>query len=670
MRRLLLVFSIVLAVPASRAQTFTKYSPPFPAGSAIGVTIADLDGDGRIDILADTRRAYRWRNGTFSIVPYRFPSDYRASGVLVGDSDGDGLPNLAILDLFEPSMAEYDLARSVVRRVSGTGITVSDFITMGSTWLDYDGDGALDLFFGNDAGPDYLFCNDGDGAFEDVSGATLPSLERGTYGAASADFDRDGDPDIYIGLCTPVSPLGNNLLYRNDDGTFAEAGGEAGVSDEKQSWGVVWLDFDNDGWLDLFVANMASNPEDLPGFNTLYRNERDGTFTDVSEAAGIAGFSYESSWSAGAADFDNDGWIDFFVSNGTSIAGDPVVPSRLYRNNGDGTFTDMAVSAGLSDIQAQGFAVGDVNSDGWVDLFVAGDLYFNDGGTNGWLSVDLTGTASNRDGIGARVEVSAGDLSMVREITAGDGFMSQSHGLRAHFGLGTAASADVTVRWPSGAVETITGVAANQEITVVEGLGINQPPAMFGLTTPVDDALVPLGESVTLAWEAATDPESDPVAYTVYLAAPDSTDVTFETTEPTLTIPASALVAEGEYGWAVVASDGHTPRTSLDPFRFIVSPDVASGVEPEQAVLSLAVWPNPARDAATVRFTVPEAEAVTLEVVDALGRRVRSLDFGAKPAGAHEAQLDMSRLGAGVYVVRVVGSRSGVASARLVRIGR
>ncbi len=399
----------------------------------------------------------------------------------------------------------------------------------------------------------------------------------------------------------------------------------------------------------------------------MFRNNADGTFSDVTAEAGVGGAPGQASWTATAADFDNDGWVDLFVATTNP-------PSRLYRNNADGTFTEITQAAGLGGLASGVLASGDANDDGWPDLYMPGGrnrqdaLFFNDGGTNGWLTVDLTGVASNTDGIGARVEVAAGGLSMVREITAGDGFMSHSHGLRAHFGLGTATSANVTVRWPSGAVETIEDVAANQFVTIVEGLGINQPPAMFGLTDPADGAVVALGEAVTLAWEAAAEREGEAVSYTVFLAAPDGTDQTFETTDPALTVSASALTAEGSYRWAVVASDGHTPRTSLDPFRFANTPDVATA--PDRAVLGLEMWPNPAGETTTLQVTVPTSEMVEVEVFDTLGRRVHHLKLGTKEAGSHAEELDLGELGKGVYVVRATGSRTGSVAARLVRTGQ
>lgn len=657
--RLFLVVALALA-PAAFAQTFTDASDLLPPGGgfcACGAAIADVDGDGYMDLISGDYLALQ-RSGGVEVVSLEDISEL-AFGSVYGDVDEDGRLDVLLLDALEPALFQYQPARESLAPHPGGGIDVGDDfnITQGSILFDYDRDGMLDVLIGNDGGIDLLFRGLGAGAFDDVSATTLPQIERGDYGMMAADYDRDGDDDVYVGICQGVT---ENLLYRNDGAAFTEDVLATGTADPRASWGVVWFDFDNDGWLDLFVANMTPGS----GANGLFRSEGDGTFTDVAAAAGVAGPTNEDSWNATAADFDNDGWVDLFVANQPG-------PSRLYRNDGDGTFTEITTAAALPDLGGVAVAAGDVNSDGWIDLLLpdanfSEALYLNDGGANSWLSVDLAGVASNPNGIGARVEVMAGDLSMVREIMAGDGFMSQSHGLRAHFGLGTATSADVTVRWPSGQVDELTGIAANQGVTVVEGVGVNAPPAMFDLTAPADGDIVPLGEPVTLQWEEAVD--ADAVTYTVHLAAPDDTDQTFETTETMIEVPASALSAEGLYHWAVVARDAYSARTSLDNASFTNDPNVASEPIPSVAALTVEVWPNPARETANVRFQLAAPDAVRLEVYDLLGRRVLQQDLGARAASHHVEPLALSEFRAGTYVVRLVGARSGSTATTFSRI--
>jgi hypothetical protein len=668
--RALVAAALFVASPFASAQTFTDVSDLVPAEASrpFGATIVDVDGDGRDDLVA-SEAVYRQGDEGFETIRYVEAAGQRAGlGALVGDLDGDDVRDLLVLATEAGIPLRYHPATQQLAMIEGTGLEAPATpiaLVQGSILLDDDRDGHLDVLIGNDGPPDILFRNSGDGTFSDVSAAILPGVSGGTYGMAAADYDRDGDADVYIGLCFPVPAY--NLLYRRDDEGFVEVAEDTFVNDQRASWGVAWLDYDGDGWLDLFVANMLPSGSPPPPFGTnrLYRNFS-GLFSDLAGNAGVGGPSDETSWSAVAADFDNDGWIDLFVANQPEA-------SRLWRNLGDGTFEDATAGSGLEGVTTLPVAAGDVNGDGWVDLFtphapgaVPGRLFYNDGGSNGWLSVDLVGIASNRDGIGARVEVTAGELQMVREITAGDGVMSQSHGLRAHVGLGTATSADVTVRWPSGRVDELTGITANQTATIVEGVGLNAPPAAFALTAPADGGVVPVGEAVTLQWEAAAD--ANAVTYTVYLTAPDGTDATFETTEPTFEVPASALAIEGAYHWAVVARDEYSARTSLDNATFTSTTDVANEAGAEGAKLSLEVWPNPVRRTATVRFELAAADAVRLDVVDALGRRVQRVVLGERGAGTHVETVDVNELRAGTYFVRIVGRRSGSTSAAVTRI--
>ncbi|MEM8599569.1 MAG: CRTAC1 family protein [Bacteroidota bacterium] len=441
------ILALALA-PVLTAQTFTSADDllPDPGGvPTFGASIADLDGDGRADLVGEGGWLLQ-RDGGFEYQSFGFDLPL---GALVGDVNEDGRADLFLMEGFAPNFYEYRPAEERLVRFlgrngisfRGTGIDPNrNFLTQGSVLFDYDRDGSLDLLVGNDFDFDLLYKGDGTGRFNFVQ-AGVPVLERGTYGMAVSDYDRDGDSDIYIGLCFGIT---ENLLYRNNGGQFEEASVAVGVADERPTWGVAWLDFDNDGWQDLFVVNMPQGS--LSGKNRLYRNNRDGTFTDVAEAAGVAGPSTDSGWNVSVADFNNDGWQDLFVANSPSA-------SRLYQNGGDGTFTDVTAAADLSSIATIPVAAGDVSGDGWVDLYTPearARLFLNDGGTNGWLRVRLRGIASNRDGVGARIEVAAGDLAMMREVQIGDGMMSQSESRIAHFGLGTAASASVTVRWPSG----------------------------------------------------------------------------------------------------------------------------------------------------------------------------------------------------------------------------
>lgn len=646
-----------LLPPFAVAQTFTDASdrlPPGARGGSYGAAIVDVDADGRTDLVGPRRALLRTAVGFREIAPFdvEFPL-----GNVFGDVDADGRLEAYVLDAFEPGIYAYAPARETFARTP-TSFEVGEegggdaFLVQGSLLLDADGDGALDAFIGNDGGFDLLYRGTGTGAFADAHDL-VPDVFAFDYGAHAADYDRDGDTDIAIGVC----PGGfANLLYRNDgaDG-FAEVAAAAGVADERAAWGVVWVDVDNDGWLDLYTANMPSGPQ--TGANALYRNNRDGTFTDVAAAAGVTGGADDNTWTVLAADVDNDGWTDLVAIN------DPE-PSRLFLNDGDGTFTEAAGAVAAATGQAA--AVGDVDDDGWPDLYVSrwveqgGDaLLLNDGGANNWLRVRLRSTASAPDGVGARVEVEAGGRTVVREVSAGDGMMGQSHGLHAHVGLGAAALARVTVRWPSGTVDTVDGVAPNQTLTLVEGVGADAPPEPFALLSPADGAPVDPAAPVTLAWE----PAGDDVSYTVVLSSPTS-DVTYAADGPSLTLPAGTL-ATGEHRWTVEARDGYSMRAALRPRAF--GAGTVDAEAPPAGALALTVGPNPSRGRATVRFELPQPGDVALEVVDVLGRRVWRARLGALAPGPHAVAVPAEAVGPGAYVVRLT-SPSGAAAARLTRV--
>jgi hypothetical protein len=307
----------------------------------------------------------------------------------------------------------------------------------------------------------------------------------GSYGfqSVAADFDNDGWPDVYVSCDTAPS-----LLYHNNqNGTFTEVGVPAGcaLSGEgvtQGGMGAATSDYDGDGWLDLAKANFAGDP------TTLYRNNGDGSFYDASNVAGLGVNTKYVGMGVGFLDFDNDGWKDIFLANGhvypeadriAGIAGFKQ-PNLLYRNMGQGKFVDVSAAAGPSlrlRASSHGSASGDYDNDGDIDILVSNNnepshLLRNEGGNKGnWLTLKLAGTRSNRSAIGARVRVAAGGRAQIGEVTSGSSFMSHSD-LRLHFGLDHAKTADaIEITWPSGLRESFANVAANQFVLVRESQG-------------------------------------------------------------------------------------------------------------------------------------------------------------------------------------------------------
>ena len=372
---------------------------------------------------------------------------------------------------------------------------------MGAAWGDYDNDGDLDIAIANHAriGADKedkkkinwhneaqaLYRNDGDGTFTDVAAEaglagdaiTLKEDWEGTVRCGSPwqpfwfDYDADGNQDI---LYTCETGTGTNLLYHNNgDGTFEDVTEASGLQGST-GHGIDAGDYDGDGDLDLFVTDT--------GANHLWRNEGNGAFTDATAAAGVSGPGGVT-WGTAFFDFDLDGDVDIFVGAGDwttyGYAGERETygTNRLYRNNGDGTFTDVTDKSGLGLMSiTRGVALADYDTDGDLDVFVTCSddsdyLYRNEVANslgNSWLKIRLQGTESNTFGIGARVTVKAGDLKLTEQLFAGGSFLSMD-APELHFGLGdNAAVAEIEVRWPSGTIQIIREVEANQTLTITE----------------------------------------------------------------------------------------------------------------------------------------------------------------------------------------------------------
>ena len=310
--------------------------------------------------------------------------------------------------------------------------------------------------------------------------------EGKSLGVVWGDYDNDGDQDIYV-----ANDSMRNFLFQNDgSGTFRDVTLLAGVgySEDGQTqagMGTDLGDFDGDGWLDIVVTNLDFE------YNALYRGDASGIFADVSYNSGLAEPSLNYvGFGTFFFDYDNDGWLDVFVANGhivDNIADFGSVstyeqPNFLFRNNGDGTFDDVSKTTAevftMEDV-ARGAAAGDVDGDGDEDILVTrcgqtAVLLENVGGNeNGWLALHLVGTESNRDGVGARVSVHFGDRVVMKEVKAGSSYLSQS-ALELTFGLGDNEVAKrVEIRWPSGTVETLEAVPARSRLTLIEGKKIN-----------------------------------------------------------------------------------------------------------------------------------------------------------------------------------------------------
>jgi len=439
-------------------------------GWGMGCAVGDFNNDGFDDLyvtsIGPDHLFKNNGNGTFTDVTQKAGvSDPRFStGAAFLDYDNDGK-----LDLFVTNYVGFDINNLPTFGEGPTCQFKGVPVQCGPRGLPGAGDS--------------LFHNNGDGTFTDVSKKAGVADSRGYYGldVVGSDFDGDGWIDIFV--ANDSTP--NFLYHNNGNGTFSEIGFESGTAldkngNEQGCMGVTLGDYNHDGLLDLFITNFDDE------YNVLYRNAGKGSFVDVSYEAGVAMSSLPYvGWGTKFFDYDNDGWVDLFVANGHAYPQRDRYRQRklLHRNNHDGTFSEVAAQSGsalMEERASRGTAFGDIDNDGDVDIVVndldsVPQLLRNDGGNkNNWIMVKTIGSKSNRDGIGAKVKVVSGDLVQVDEVRSGGSYISQND-LRLHFGLEKRTTVDlIQVRWPSGTVDTLTNVTANKILTVKEGKGLVQ----------------------------------------------------------------------------------------------------------------------------------------------------------------------------------------------------
>lgn len=445
------------------------------AGDPGAVAWFDFDGDGDDDLFVAAlgkNRLFRNDDGRFTklkktgLEKGKDPS----FGVAVGDYDNDGRLDLFVANLGTANRLYHNEGggrfRNVTRDASVGGGSANSY---SAAWADYDRDGLVDLYVANGsqnaAAKNYLYHNEGGGRFREVADAAGVGGAESSLGCVWGDYDGDGWPDLY------VANFGQpNRLYRNNgDGTFTDRARQAGVDDAGNGAGAAWGDYDNDGLLDLYLFNTNAGASS----DRLYRNRGDGTFADATDAAGVrdSGDGEAVVW----GDFDNDGWLDLYVVNRSDFSRQH---NHLFRNLG-GRFVEVTGTAGAEGTgSGQPAAAADYDGDGRLDLYVGNlpgereELFHNRTEAGNALVVRLTGRASNRAAIGARVTVAVGDLTMTREICSSSGRSSQNQ-LSAHFGLGTASEADsVDIRWPNGTVEHVERVTAGT-LEVLEPEGVS-----------------------------------------------------------------------------------------------------------------------------------------------------------------------------------------------------
>ncbi|HEX3354044.1 MAG TPA: CRTAC1 family protein [Terriglobales bacterium] len=500
-----------------------------PETTGAGCAFLDYDNDGWMDIyLVNSGKCdfydpnpplrnalyHNNRDGTFTDVTSKAEvgGGGYGQGVAVGDYDGDGFPDI-YLTQYGRSILYHNNGDGTFTDVTQKAGVAAPGWSSSAVWFDYDNDGRLDLFVcqfvefskaqskdcraGEDAKRGYciphlykptsscLFHNNGDGTFADVSKASgIAAYPGKAWGVVATDINNDGNLDLFVANDTVA-----NFLFLNKGGKFEEIGEQAGVAYSSEGrprsgMGVDSADFNQDGWMDLFVANIDHE------VYSLYRNNKDETFDDEAMPSGVgAATRMMSGWGLKFFDYDNDGNLDLFLANGNPddlIEGlHPGVtyrePPILLHNNGRG-FQNVSQQSGpifATALSARGMAIGDFDNDGAVDVLIAVNdgapllLRNQTGKQNHWLGLKLVGKKSNPDAIGARVSYQAGELKRRRMKVGGGSYLS-AHDPRMVIGLGQRTKVDwLEVKWPqpSALVERFTDLPVDRYVTIEEGQG-------------------------------------------------------------------------------------------------------------------------------------------------------------------------------------------------------
>lgn len=483
--------------------------------SGVGAAFIDFDQDGFIDIYAcngtwveklsggekpknpSHNHLYKnMGNGTFQDVTEQagVGGPWYGMGITVGDYDNDGFPDIFLSNFGENVLLHNNGDGTFSDESRSAGVIGGEHFSVGASWLDFDNDGFLDLYVGNylyfdpeydyyyapdgfpgplayDSEPDILYRNNGDGTFEDVTEALgIEDLDGRAMGVGVADYNADGFIDIYVANDHTV-----NYLWQNNEGKgFTDVGTMSGTGFSQSgeatvSMSVDFADFNGDGLLDMFISDDT--------YCSLYKNLGGNVFSDISYPAGISVASGQFvGWSSSFLDYDNDGDVDIFKSNGElkHLYGHE---DQLFENVGNDKFEDVSVDLSSyfqEENVGRGACAGDYDNDGDLDIFIMnidGACKFirnNKGNQNNWIEFSLQGTQSNRDGIGVLVSITYGGSKQVAQKKSTTGYLSQGDP-RMHFGLGNNETIDqVEIKWPSGVIQKLTDIQVNQILPVVE----------------------------------------------------------------------------------------------------------------------------------------------------------------------------------------------------------
>jgi hypothetical protein len=574
-----------LIASGAHAQTFTNEFqrlrvPPDPTRPINSIAVADYNADGRLDMYHAGRLYRQAPDGSFENVLEQagiLLEGNAVQGGLFGDANRDGLLDLLILDSGPGSRFYLNRVGEKFDLGNSTNNLIFQNPPFGGFWADLNGDSHVDLVMANRQGNHAVFLGSNAGTFNNVSDVWRPGTPPTACGMAMADYDHDNDADFFVARCG----AGNVLMLTNSTtDRFAPVNRGNPVTQSTPSGEALWFDYNNDGWDDLLVVN--SPQEFNPSYMELYENNQ-GFFVNRAEEAGIRGGPVDHNGPAAVGDFDNDGWLDLFLGKGGTgrllrNKGDGTFEDIWQQSVALDSIPDVVATADLDNDGWMDIILPHQNGTA---------LMMNDGGTNHWATFSLRTPATvgspasspgyNRFAVGARIHVRVNGSEQVRTITAGTGGTTQHDGLRAHFGVGQAEVIDeVRIHWPSGVVETYTQVPVDRHHTVVQGIGFNDAPAAFDLQSPVNAGYVdPSAQTIRFAWDPAAD--TDNVRYTLVITGKALRLTLPGLRDPFIDVDTSVLPANQVYSWSVLATDGYSLRSGRREFSLSFGqPDVAN----------------------------------------------------------------------------------------------
>ena len=453
--------------------------------NGLAMAIADMNADGKDDIVRYNQGEelnIQYQNGTnqaFSQYSFGQVSTKNQWSTCVADFDKNGYNDILC-------GGAYDNIRVIANNNGNNSYALqtlpnSNIFIQGSNFVDINNDGWVDIFACHDDAESRAYVNNQNTTFTYspnlISTETIPASDNsGNYASIWTDYDNDGDLDLYISKCrggvnNSSDPRRINMLWQNDgNNMFTEVADQAGLKNGDQTWLTDFGDIDNDGDMDCIMINHSTDPD-------LMRNNGDGTFTNVTASSGLVPTLDESNFygiQGVFRDLNNDGYLDLMVSGDNHF---------IFYNNGDGTFTEAPNPFNSNSIQS--FVVGDLNHDGALDIYagyaeglntpsnIKDRLWLNDGNNNNFIAIQLVGTASNINGIGARVELYGPWGIQIREARAGEGY-GIMNSFTQHFGLGSSTLIDkIVVKWPSGLIDEVINPSPNQYLTIVEGTQVD-----------------------------------------------------------------------------------------------------------------------------------------------------------------------------------------------------